>query len=73
MTRVDGPDLLLAAMLELTVDDLKHGQGEHFYSAARFFKSMGNLPAVCEAHGISYERAAAALREGVPHAGKRRG
>ncbi len=62
---VDGPDLLLAAMVKLAADDLSRGPSRHVYSAAAFLDEAGLLPLVCRVRGVDYERAVDVLLEGL--------
>ncbi len=68
---VDGPDLLLAAMVRLAADDLSRGVAQHKHSAAVFLDEAGLLPMVCRARGVDYERAVAALIDGPSKARSR--
>ncbi len=67
---VDGPDLLLAAMVKLAADDLKQGRSRHVYSAAVFLDEAGLLPMVCRARGVDYERAVDVLIDGPSGPGR---
>ncbi len=73
MSRIDGPDELLAAVVAKAVDDLAYNRGRHAYSAAVFLDEAGLLETVCTARGLCYDRAVNVLLEGGPRpTGKRR-
>ncbi len=67
---VDGPDLLLAAMVRLAADDLSRGAAQHKHSAAVFLDEAGLLPMVCRARGVDYERAVDVLIDGPARPGR---
>ncbi len=66
MTRIDGPDELLAAVLNKAIADLATPCGRHSYTAAVFLDEAGLLERVCRARGVDYERAVTALIDGPP-------
>ncbi len=66
MSRIDGPDELLAAVLNKAIADLATPCGRHSYTAAVFLDEAGLLERVCTARGVSYDAAVEVILEGGP-------